>query len=43
MVAIARPIRGSRVEIFDEHEGGSHFMFLENPTKFNRLVTEFLG
>ena len=40
---IARQIPGSRVEIFDEREGGSHFMFLENPTKFNRLVTEFLG
>lgn len=40
---IARQIPGGRVEIFDEREGGSHFMFLENPTKFNRLVTEFLG
>lgn len=40
---IARQIPGSRVEIFDEREGGSHFMFMENPTKFNRLVTEFLG
>jgi len=39
---IARTIPGSRAEIFEEHEGGSHFTFLENPTKFNRLVTEFL-
>jgi len=27
----------------EEREGGSHVSFLENPTKFNRLVTEFLG
>jgi pimeloyl-ACP methyl ester carboxylesterase len=40
---IARQIPGSRAEIFGEHDGGSHFTFLENPTKFNRLVTEFLG
>lgn len=40
---IARQISGSRVEIFDEREGGSHFMFLENPTRFNQLVTDFLG
>jgi pimeloyl-ACP methyl ester carboxylesterase len=33
----------ARVEIFDEAEGGSHFMFLENPEKFNRLVREFVG
>jgi len=40
---IARQIPGSRAEIFEERESGSHFSFLENPTKFNRLVTEFLG
>jgi len=30
-------------EIFEEDEGGAHFMFLENPVKFNRIVREFLG
>ncbi|HWO26790.1 MAG TPA: alpha/beta hydrolase [Kofleriaceae bacterium] len=40
---IAQQIPGSRVEIFEEAEGGGHFPFLENPAKFNRLVTEFLG
>jgi hypothetical protein len=39
----ASTIAGSRVEIFDERDGGSHFMFMENPTRFNQLVTEFLG
>ena len=33
----------ARVEIFAESEGGSHFMFLENPVKFNQLVREFIG
>jgi non-heme chloroperoxidase len=33
----------ARVEIFEESEGGSHFMFLENPGKFNQLVREFIG
>ena len=34
-------IKGSRVEIFEENEGGNHMMFHENPTKFNKLVKEF--
>ncbi len=40
---IARQIRGAKVEIFGAGEGGSHFMFMENPRKFNALVTEFIG
>ena len=36
-------IKGSRVEIFEEAEGGNHFMFMENPDKFNRIVREFIG
>ncbi len=36
-------IPNSRVEIFEESEGGNHFMFMENPEKFNRLVREFMG
>ena len=35
-------IPNSRVEIFEEAEGGNHFMFMENPEKFNRLVAEFM-
>lgn len=36
-------IPGSRLEIFEEDEGGKHFMFMENPDKFNRLVADFIG
>jgi non-heme chloroperoxidase len=32
---IAKQIPGAQLEIFEENEGGSHFMFVENPTKFN--------
>lgn len=39
----AKRIPTARVEIFGADEGGSHFMFIENPTKFNRLVAEFIG
>jgi non-heme chloroperoxidase len=40
---IHRQIKGSQFEIFEESEGGQHFMFIENPEKFNRLVMEYLG
>jgi non-heme chloroperoxidase len=40
---IARQIPGAQIEIFDEDEGGSHFMWLENPEKFNRIVRAFVG
>ena len=36
-------IAGSRLELFGADEGGQHFMFMENPTKFNAVVGEFLG
>jgi non-heme chloroperoxidase len=36
-------IPGSRLEIFEEAEGGKHFLFMENPEKFNRLVADFIG
>lgn len=39
---IATQIPGARAEIFEEAEGGNHFMFMENPDKFNRLVREFI-
>jgi pimeloyl-ACP methyl ester carboxylesterase len=37
----ASVIKGSRVEIFEEEEGGNHMMFHENPAKFNQLVKDF--
>jgi non-heme chloroperoxidase len=40
---IHRQIQGSQFEVFEEAEGGKHFMFVENPEKFNRLVMEYLG
>jgi non-heme chloroperoxidase len=36
-------IPGSRLEIFEEAEGGKHFTFMENPEKFNRIVADFIG
>lgn len=40
---IAKQIPGSRLEIFEEEEGGQHFTFIENPKKFNSIVADFLG
>lgn len=40
---IAGQIMGARLEIFEGHEGGQHFMFMENPGKFNAIVKDFLG
>ena len=40
---IAHRIKGAQLEIFEEDEGGNHFMFIENSTKFNRIVSEFIG
>jgi non-heme chloroperoxidase len=42
-VWIHNQVRGSRLEIFEETEGGNHFMFMENPDKFNRIVRDFIG
>ena len=42
-VWIGDQIPGSRVVIFEENEGGNHFMFMENPEKFNGIVKEFMG
>jgi pimeloyl-ACP methyl ester carboxylesterase len=36
-------IAGSRLEIFEESEGGSHFTFVENPEKYIKVVSDFLG
>lgn len=40
---ISQQIKGSKLVAFEKDEGGSHFMFFENPEKFNRVVAEFLG
>jgi non-heme chloroperoxidase len=40
---VARQIPGARLEMFGADEGGSHFMFAENPGKFNALVLSFLA
>jgi pimeloyl-ACP methyl ester carboxylesterase len=40
---IAKQIPGAQLEIFEENEGGSHFMFVENPTKFNQIVSKFVA
>ena len=39
---IHRQIPGSQLEIFEEEEGGNHFMFLEQAQKFNRIVSGFI-
>jgi pimeloyl-ACP methyl ester carboxylesterase len=40
---IAAQIPGARLSVFGRDEGGSHFMFWENPHKFNAVLRDFLG
>jgi non-heme chloroperoxidase len=40
---MARQIPNAEVKIFKKDEGGSHFMWLENPNKFNQRIQTFLG
>lgn len=40
---IAKQVQKGRVVVFEKEEGGSHFMFFENPDKFNRILEEFLA
>jgi pimeloyl-ACP methyl ester carboxylesterase len=40
---IAEQIPGARLEIFEEEEGGNHFMFIEGHEKFNQIVADFVG
>jgi pimeloyl-ACP methyl ester carboxylesterase len=42
-VWINNQIKGSQLAIFEENEGGNHFMFMENPDKFNKIVRDFMG
>lgn len=39
---VAAQIPGAVLRIFKRDEGGSHFMFLENPAAFNQAVRDFL-
>ena len=39
----ASQIPRARLELFTEEEGGSHFMWLENPQRFNALIRDFIG
>ena len=40
---IANRIPGAQLAIFDADEGGSHFMCMENATRFNGIVRDFLN
>ena len=40
---LAEQIPGAECVIFGADEGGSHFVFYENPEKFNAVVEAFLG
>jgi pimeloyl-ACP methyl ester carboxylesterase len=40
---IAAQVPGARLEIFEEEEGGNHFMFIEGHEKFNAIVADFVG
>ncbi|MFA0810367.1 alpha/beta fold hydrolase [Microbulbifer epialgicus] len=40
---IHKQIRGSRLEIIDAIDGGSHFLFLEAASRFNGILRDFLG
>ncbi|MBD2073083.1 alpha/beta hydrolase [Phormidium sp. FACHB-592] len=42
-VWIHQSIPNSELKIFEETEGGGHFMFIENSEKFNRRVLQFLS
>jgi pimeloyl-ACP methyl ester carboxylesterase len=40
---IAAQFPNGRAEIFAADDGGSHFMFMENPARFNRVVLDFMA
>jgi len=39
----ASQVAGAQLQIFEASEKGSHFMFIENPDKFNAVVSGFIG
>jgi non-heme chloroperoxidase len=40
---VASQVKGAHLEIFEEEEGGNHFMFIEGHQKFNDIVADFVG
>lgn len=36
-------VPGAQLAIFENSDKGSHFMFIENPSKFNGLIAAFIG
>jgi len=40
---IASVIPQARLEVFAADEGGRHFMFFENPARFNAIAAQFLA
>jgi non-heme chloroperoxidase len=40
---VAAQVKGAHLEIFEEEEGGNHFMFIEGYQKFNDIVADFVG
>ncbi len=42
-VWIHEQIPDSKIVLFEEEEGGQHFMFIEGSAKFNEAVSDFLG
>ena len=40
---IAAQVKGAHLEIFEEGEGGNHFMFIEGHERFNDIVADFVG
>ena len=38
-----KQVKGFSLSIFEEDQGGSHFMFVENPEQFNKTVIQFLS
>ncbi|WP_299007430.1 alpha/beta hydrolase [uncultured Shewanella sp.] len=35
-------VPNSELFIFEEQEGGNHFMMVENPERFNQVVLDFI-
>ncbi len=42
-VWVSEQIKGARLEIFEEAEGGNHFMFIEGHDKFNEIIADFVA
>jgi hypothetical protein len=42
-VWVHEQIPDSKIVLFEEKDGGQHFMFIEGAAKFNHAVSEFLG